>query len=104
MVYANSRMSFHLSGSLKEYNCFAPNNLIMYHAALWGYENGYKTFLLGGGVGASEDTLLRYKKTYYKGELFHYYVGKKIICPDRYDYLTKMSKTDESRYFPGYRA
>lgn len=104
MIYANGRMSFHLSGSLEQYNCLAPNNLIMYNAALWGCENGYKTLLLGGGVGSKEDTLLRYKKTFYKGEGNHFFIGKKVINREKYDYLVNLRNLDESQYFPQYRA
>ena len=104
MIYANGRMSFHLSGSLEDYNCLAPNNLIMYNAALWGCENGYKTLLLGGGVGSKQDTLLRYKKTFYKGEGNHFFTGKKIINQEKYDFLVNLRNLDENHFFPQYRA
>lgn len=104
MIYANGRMSFHLSGSLEDYNRLAPNNLIMYNAALWGYENGYKTLLLGGGVGSRKDTLLRYKKTFNKGGLSHFYIGKKVINKEIYNYLVTLRKQDGGSYFPQYRA
>ncbi len=103
MIYANGHMSFHLGGSLEEYNALAPNNLIMYSAALWGCENGYHTLLLGGGIGSSEDNLLKYKKTYYKGPLNHFYIGKKIISFEKYNYLNNLRNTGESHYFPQYR-
>ena len=104
MIFANEHLNFHLSGSLEEYNTLAPNNLIMYSAAIWGYENGYRTFLLGGGVGSKDDTLLRYKKTFYKGERNHYFIGKKIISPEKYNYLVNMMGINESQFFPQYRA
>ena len=103
MIYANDRLSFHLGGSLEEYNNLAPNNLIMVTAALWGAENGYRTLLLGGGVGSRGDTLLRYKKTFYRGRLNHFYLGKKIICPEKYNYLTSLRTQTDSRFFPLYR-
>ena len=104
MIFANKYLNFHLSGSLEEFNTLAPNNLIMYSAAIWGYENGYNTFLLGGGVGSKDDTLLRYKRTFYRGARNHFFIGKKIISPDRYDYLVELSGLGESQYFPQYRA
>ena len=103
MIYVNGYMNFHLSGCLGEYMAFAPNNLIMYKAALWGCENGYKTLLLGGGVASKADTLLRYKKTFYKGGLNHFYIGKKIINPKEYDYLNRLSNSTADLYFPQYR-
>ena len=104
MIYANGHMNFHLGGSLEEYNCFAPNNLIMYNGAVWGCENGYKTLLLGGGVGSKDDTLLRYKKTFCKEGTSHFYTGKKIIDREKYDYLTGLRKIEKSEFFPKYRA
>lgn len=104
MIYANGHMNFHLSGSLEEYNCLAPNNLIMYNAALWGYGNGYRILLLGGGVGSKEDTLLRYKKTFYKGGGNHFFIGKKVINQEKYDYLVNLRNPDESQFFPQYRS
>lgn len=103
MIYANGRMSYHLSGSLEEYNHLAPGNLIMYTAALWGCENGYRTLLLGGGVGSRDDKLLRFKKTFYKGARNHFFIGKKIIDPEEYSNLTSLRKPPESTFFPQYR-
>ena len=103
MIFANGHLNFHLSGSLEEYNALAPNNLIVYNAAIWGHENGYKSFHLGGGVGSKDDTLLRYKKTFYKGERNHFFIRKKIISPEKYNYLVNLRGIDNSQYFPQYR-
>lgn len=104
MIYANGRMSYHLSGSLEEYNRFAPGNLIMVTAARWGCTNGYKTLLLGGGVGSREDNLLRFKKTFYKGTADYFYTGRKVIDRDKYDFLMKLRNLPENTFFPQYRA
>jgi len=104
ITYANGRMNYFLSGSVEEFNSQAPGNLIMYTAAFWGCENGCQTFLLGGGVGSNDDNLLRFKKTFYKGELNHYYVGKKIVDREKYSYLLSLRQTSESSFFPQYRA
>ena len=108
MIYANGYMNYHLSGSLKEYGTLAPSNLILYKAALWGGENGYKTFLLGGGVGSSEDNLFKFKRAFYKGELNHFHIGKKIYCKDKYDYLIRLREEIDKQeiigdFFPAYR-
>ena len=57
MLFANDQMHYHLSGSMIGYRNLAPSNLLLYKAALWGCEQGYKTFHLGGGVGSGEDNL-----------------------------------------------
>lgn len=101
----NGRLNYHLSGSVREYQHLAPTNLLLYKAALWGSENGCKTFHLGGGVGSGEDSLFKFKKSFYRGELCRYHIGKKIFMKEEYDML--LSLRDEklqSRFFPEYRA
>lgn len=104
MLAANGRMNYHLSGSIREFSSLAPGNLILYKAALWGCANGYKTFCLGGGVGSEEDSLFKFKRAFYKGELNHFYIGKKIYDLERYKKLVTMRNNIESNYFPLYRA
>jgi lipid II:glycine glycyltransferase (peptidoglycan interpeptide bridge formation enzyme) len=104
MLAANGRMNYHLSGSVREYSSLAPTNLLLYEAALWGTANGYKTLYLGGGVGSGEDSLFRFKRAFNKGELKHFYNGKKIHDIEMYNSLKKMRKETNGNYFPEYRA
>ena len=104
MLTANGRMNYHLSGSLREYSALAPGNLLLYRAALWGCANGCKTFYLGGGVGSGEDSLFKFKRAFYKGELHRFFIGKKIYNQARYDELVAMREPTESGFFPKYRA
>ena len=104
MIGANGYLDYHLSGSLREFSSIAPGNLILYTAALWGCANGYKTLYLGGGVGSGEDSLFKFKRAFYKGELNHFYIGKKIYSQEKYDELLGMrSEIDNPGYFPKYR-
>lgn len=105
MLAANGRMSYHLSGSVREYLSLAPGNLLLYEAALWGCANGCKTLHLGGGVGSGEDALLKFKKAFYRGELRRFHIGRKIFLPERYDALCALrGDLPESGFFPRYRA
>ena len=104
MLAANKRMNYHLSGSLREYSSFAPTNLLLYQAALWGSLNGYRTLYLGGGVGSGEDSLFKFKRSFYKGELNHFYIGKRIHKRELYDKLVSMRESEDSNFFPQYRA
>lgn len=104
VLTANKRMNYHLSGSLKEYSSLASGNLLLYEAALWGCENGYRTFCLGGGIGSEDDSLFKYKRAFYKGELNHFYIGKKIFDHRKYNELVEMRGVLESEFFPRYRA
>lgn len=104
MLATNGRMNYHLSGSLREFNSFAPSNLLLHQAALWGCANGYKTLYLGGGVGSGEDSLYKFKRAFYKGDLNHFFIGKKIYSQEKYDELLHMrSEIDNSGFFPKYR-
>ena len=105
MLAANGYMSYHLSGSRREYQHLAPSNLLLYEAARWGCANGCRTLHLGGGVGAGEDSLYHFKKAFYREEPCRYHIGKKIFLPEQYEALMAM-RTDlpESGFFPRYRA
>lgn len=104
MLAANGRMNYHLSGSLREFSSLAPTNLLLYEAACWGNANGYKTLYLGGGVGSGEDSLFKFKRAFYKGDLNHFYIGKKVFSQEKYDELLQMREPIESGFFPKYRA
>ena len=104
VLAANKKMNYHLSGSIREYSNLAPTNLILYKAALWGCENGYKTFYLGGGVGSGEDGLFKFKRAFNRGELNRFYIGKKVFDRAKYEELVGMREPTESGFFPKYRA
>lgn len=104
MIYANGRLNYHLSGSDMAYRPLAPTNLILYRAALWGSENGYKTFHLGGGLGSQEDSLYKFKRAFYRGEPRRFAIGKKIFLREIYQELNAArADTPESAFFPEYR-
>ena len=105
MLATNGRMNYHLSGSLREFSSLAPTNLLLYEAALWGNANGYRTLYMGGGVGAEEDSLFKFKRAFYKGDLNRFYMGKKIHNQEKYDELLGYRTGIENQcYFPKYRA
>ena len=105
MLAANGRMNYHLSGSLREYSSLAATNLLLYKAALWGCANGCKTLYLGGGLGSGEDSLFKFKRAFYKGELDRFYIGRKVIDQEKYDALIGLrGDIPQSGFFPKYRA
>ena len=110
MIFANGRLNYHLSGSDIEYRNLAPSNLLLYKAALWGYEQGCKTFHLGGGVGSGEDNLYKFKAAFNKNSDYQFSIGKEIFDQEKYDELVALrAKQDpdfnpESMFFPLYRS
>ncbi len=110
MLYVNGQMHYHLSGSMIEYRHLAPTNLLLYKAALWGCEQGYKTLHLGGGVGSGEDNLYKFKAAFNRHSDNQFSIGKEIFDQQKYDELVALrasKKTyfdQESKFFPLYRA
>ena len=110
MIYANGRLNYHLSGSDIEYRNLAPSNLLLYKAALWGCEQGMKTFHLGGGVGSGEDNLYKFKAAFNKVSDYQFSIGKQIFDQRKYDELVKIRRESDtnfdetSQFFPLYRA
>lgn len=105
ILKSNNRLSYHLSGSLREYGSLAPTNLLLYEVSKWGSANGYKSLHLGGGVGSKEDNLYSFKKAFNKNECFQYSIGEMIFDQEKYDELVEMRKDElKGRYIPLYRA
>ena len=103
LLFANNRLNYHLSGSLKEYQHLAPSNLLLWKAAEWGNEIGCISFHLGGGVGSNEDSLFKFKKAFYRGTLYRYYIGKKIFNDVLYHKLESIASVEDNSFFPTYR-
>ena len=110
MLYANKQMHYHLSGVLKEYRKLAPSNLLLYKAALWGFERGFRNFHLGGGVGSDEDNLYKFKAAFNRNSDYQFSIGKEIFDQDKYDELVAMRREsdpafdEKSHFFPLYRS
>lgn len=110
MIFANGRLNYHLSGSDIKYRNLAPSNLLLYKAALWGYEKGMRTFHLGGGVGSGEDNLFKFKIAFNKNSDYQFSIGKEIFDQTQYDHLVKLRAESDvsfnihSMFFPLYRS
>ncbi len=110
IIFANGRMNYHLSGSDFEYRNLAPSNLLLYKAALWGCEQGFKTFHLGGGVGSGEDNLYKFKAAFNKISNYQFSIGKQVFDQEKYDELVRIRRESDpnfdetSHYFPLYRS
>lgn len=104
ILFANDKMNYHLSGSRSEFRNLAPTNLLLFEAAKWGAARGLKTFHLGGGVGAREDGLFRFKKSFFRGEPCTYSIGKRVFDEGAYAALGRLSGSGEVEgFFPAYR-
>ena len=109
MIFFYFIMNYHLSGSDIEYRNLAPSNLLLYKAALWGCEQGFRTFHLGGGVGSGEDNLYKFKAAFNKNSAYQFSIGKQVFDQEKYDELVRIRRDSDvnfdesSHYFPLYR-
>jgi len=109
ILFSNKKMHYHLSASDMEFRNLASTNLLLYEAACWGCENGYKSFHLGGGLSNSEDDgLFRFKKAFNEKSETSFSIGTKIFNKKIYDKLVdirkKASEFDiDDPFFPKYR-
>ena len=108
ILFGNSKMHYHLSASDRDYQSLAATNLLLFEAACWGCDNGYKKFHLGGGLGSEEDGLYKFKKAFNRNSETYFSIGKKIFNQEKYDELLAIRSLDknivkETNYFPKYR-
>lgn len=98
-------IQYHLAAAREEYLKLAPMKLILDEVRIWGTNNGYKHFHLGGGVGSAEDNLFLFK-TGFSDRRHEFKVWKWIVNPEAYNQLVlKAGLMDNtSAYFPLYRA
>lgn len=109
ILHTNQQMHYHLSASDREYSNLAPTNLLLFEAARWGCENGYRTFHLGGGLGGRDDSLYKFKKAFNRNSDYSFWIGKKVFDDARYEELVSIAENGkrpviDPDFFPRYRA
>lgn len=92
-----------LGGTKKEFYEFRPNDFLKHNLIMHLKSIGIKLFILGGGYG-SNDGIFKYKKCFAPDGIKKFYIGKRIIDKDSYNYLVKLSRNKvETDFFPAYR-
>lgn len=109
MIFPGSCMNYHLSGSRTAYRNLAAGNLLLKEAAEWGCRQGYSTFHLGGGVGAGEDSLYKFKAAFKRNSDTEFALGRLVLDQAKYNELVKIREANgefnsESKFFPIYRS
>lgn len=104
ILFGNGAMHYHLSASKREYQSFAPTNLILYEAACFGSHIGMKTFHLGGGLGSRMDHLYSFKKQFNRQEDCRFCIGRLTVNEAVYQRLRELNNgAKETGFFPAYR-
>ena len=97
-----------------DYLWMNPNNLVLSEAIDWAKNNGYKTFILGGGnPGQSHDmndSLFKFKASFSKKTMPVFGYTKihndklyKIFCEKKANYSAINNLTNNNKYFPEYQ-
>lgn len=104
VLMGTDTMYSYLGGTDEEYFAYRPNDFLKYHIIRWGFEHGYRQFVLGGGYGA-DDGIFRYKKSFAPEGIVRFYTGQAVFDSTGYDALCAL-RTDlpDSGFFPRYRA
>jgi hypothetical protein len=102
----------HLGGTRSEFLSKSPFHLLLYHVAVWAKSRGNRYLHIGGGVGASNDGLLRFKRGF--SQLLFPFSTLRLVTDDaKYRELTTrraqaahvpVEEFSCREFFPAYRA
>jgi len=105
-------IQYHLSGAATEFlKCRGGTKIILEEVRAWGTRNGYHWLHLGGGTGACEDSLFRFKTGFSKVRL-PFQSARIVLRPQVYHDLVRLRErwisckgyeTPAGDYFPAYR-
>lgn len=104
-----SFMGCHLRASDPSTHEFAPNNLLLFEAACYGAEKGFKYLHLGGGY-SENDSLFDFKKGFAPNGICEFWIGRKIHIENIYLSLENLFRKRNNNpfvdtdFFPAYRA
>ena len=104
-------LNMHLAGTKTNWLHCSPYKLIIDQLIDWGQARGNRLFHLGGGRGATQDSLFLFKSAF-SPDRHRFHVGRYILDTEKYDSLCRSHRhaADEagltyadSSYFPLYR-
>ncbi|OPY58746.1 MAG: FemAB family protein [Pelotomaculum sp. PtaU1.Bin035] len=106
LLYNQTYIHSFLGGTLEEFYEYRPNNILKHEVIKWAKSRGISFFLLGGGY-REGDGVFYYKRSFARGGILDFYVGKKVHDHEAVIMLedlmaAKIPRESES-YFPGYR-
>ncbi len=102
-------VQYHLSATAAEFHKLSPGKLLLSHVRGWARQRGNRFFHLGGGLGAREDSLFRFKAGFSKLRA-RYCVSRLVVDPSRYAWLSQQwhhlhhDRAEAGEFFPCYRA
>lgn len=95
-----------LGGTLSEAFNKRPNDLLKHEAIVWGGKNGFRHFVLGGGV-KPDDGIFRYKEAFDPGSTLPFFTRQRVHDLEAYATLTQARRAvlppPQEGFFPEYR-
>lgn len=106
LLYNDTYIHSFLGGTLEGFYEYRPNNILKHEVIKWAQNKGIHYFILGGGY-REGDGIFRYKRSFARGGVRDFYVGKKVHNQEAVSMLENILVLKELRetenYFPGYR-
>lgn len=99
---ASGLVGYHLSASVPLDNNLQPTKLLIDHVQGWAADLGYRALHLGGGLGALEGSLYRFKRGF-SALTYRFRSARFVLDPVRYQLLAGAGE-ERSGFFPLYRS
>jgi CelD/BcsL family acetyltransferase involved in cellulose biosynthesis len=113
LLLAADTLYFFLGGTDASYFALRPADLLKHKVIAWGHDQGYSSFVLGGGL-KPNDGLFQFKRKFEPHGLMDFYVRRVVWNRDQYDLLLAEREEwevgqgrpwrPEPGFFPSYRA
>ncbi|MBI82436.1 MAG: hypothetical protein CMJ81_04500 [Planctomycetaceae bacterium] len=81
-------VQYHLSATVDEFHRKSPTKLLLQQAITWARQRGNRYFHLGGGLGAQEDSLFRFKAGFSKSRS-NFSTMRVVVQPAEYGALNR---------------
>lgn len=108
LLCSGEHVHYHLSASSDRGRKHGATVLLLLEAAIWAKRQGYRLFHLGGGLGAREDDLYKFKHRFDKDGAVPFSTANVVFDQDRYAALCRHLgywpvPSSEKGYFPCWR-
>lgn len=105
LIKTNNIMHYYLGGVDRNYFEYSPLKLMLATGHEFAISTGVSKFVLGGGPGGMDDSLIRFKKGF-SDLVLPFCISKRIIDPVAYKEVCEKLNVDPEgdEFFPAYRA
>lgn len=102
VLCGSQRVYSFLSGGKARYFHLSGNDMLQVHSMQWAQQQGYKEYVLGGGLSRG-DGIFVFKEAFAPKGIVPFYTGKMVFDTEKYRLLCKAAGKSENGFFPAYR-